>query len=197
MATDRNPVVLVHGIDDTAKIFGRMAAYLSDRGWKEIHALNLFPNNGDRGLDELALQVKSYIDNHLSVVDRIDLVGFSMGGIVSRYYTQRLGGSQKVDAFITLSSPHQGTWTGYLRQNIGARQMRPNSSFLQAMNASVDELEKVAFSSVWTPYDLMILPANSSELPIGTMIRLPVLSHPQMLTDERSLATVAQILNHE
>jgi len=33
-----------------------------------------------------------------------DLVGFSMGGIVSRYYVQRLGGIDRVQRFITLAS---------------------------------------------------------------------------------------------
>lgn len=194
MPLSRNPLLLIHGLDDTAVVFDPMQAYLRNLGWSEIHACNLVPSNGDLGLEALALQVKAYVNLYLATAERIDIVGFSMGGIVSRYYLQRLGGWAKVDHFITISSPHNGTWTGFLRQNSGARQMRPQSPFLQNLNQSLADLEKVDFVSLWTPYDLMIVPASSSYLPVGKMIQLPVLAHPLMLIDERSLNTVAQVL---
>jgi triacylglycerol lipase len=194
MISHKLPVLLIHGIDDTADVFDCLAAYLRDRTWTDIHTLNLWPNNGDRGLDELALQVQTYVDQHLADADAIDLIGFSMGGIVSRYYVQQLEGWQRVRRFVTIASPHNGTWTGYLRQNSGAAQMRPGSSFLQQLNATVQDLERVDFTSLWTPYDLMIVPANSSQLPVGRMMQVPVLAHPLMLTDGKALAAIAQIL---
>ena len=194
MAAHKNPLLLIHGIGDTSRIFNQMVAYLSDRGWVDIHTINLFPNNGEIGLDKLALQIRAYVDCHLATTASIDLIGFSMGGIVSRYYLQRLGGWKKVRHFLTLSSPHNGTWTGYLRQTVGVCQMRPKSPFLHDLNQTVHELAQVNFTSLWTPYDLMILPASSSYLPVGKMIQLPVLAHPLMLTDRRSLQTVAQVL---
>jgi triacylglycerol lipase len=194
MSPDRHPLLLIHGIGDTERVFDTMVAYLRDRGWSEIHTINLVPSNGDLGLEALALQVKAYINLHLRAADQLDIVGFSMGGIVGRYYLQRLGGLQKVRHFVTLSSPHNGTWAGYLRLNAGARQMRPGSFLLQDLNQSLDELKQVNFVSVWTPYDLIIVPASSSYLPVGTMVQLPVLAHPLMLTDERSLETVAWAL---
>ena len=194
MPASPTPVLLIHGIDDTAQGFHRMEAYLRDRPWPQVHTLDLHPNNGDAGLGTLAQQIQTYAEAHLTHYPRFDLVSFSMGGIVSRYYVQRLGGRARVRQFVTLSSPHNGTWTGYLRQNLGAAQMRPNSEFLQDLNQTVDELTHVRFTSIWTPYDLMILLAISSLLPVGRMMQLPVLAHPLMLTDERSLATVAQVL---
>lgn len=194
MTDNKVPLLLIHGIDDTAKVFDKMTAYLRDCGWSDIHALDLIPNNGDLGLETLALQIKAYINLYLSSVPKIDVVGFSMGGIISRYYIQRLGGVEKVRNFITLSSPHNGTWIGYFRYNLGARQMRPHSTFLQALNQSLEDLQRINFVSVWTPYDLMIVPSHSSYLPVGTMIQIPVLAHPYMLTSELSLSTVAQVL---
>ncbi|MEM9502659.1 MAG: alpha/beta fold hydrolase [Cyanobacteria bacterium P01_E01_bin.43] len=193
----QNPILLVPGIDDTARIFDKMVAYLGDRGWSAIHPLNLQPSNGNVGLDHLAQQVQQYVDCHLADADAIDIVGFSMGGMVSRYYIQRFGGWRRVQRFVTLSAPHNGTWTGYLRQNPGASQMRPNSAFLQDLNQTMDELQQVEFTSIWTPYDLMIVPANSSQLAVGRMIQLPVLGHPLMVTDARSLATIGDILSRQ
>lgn len=197
MTEVKPPLLLIHGIDDTAEIFDALKIYLSDRGWQDIHTIDLMPSNGDIGLDILAAQVRDYVESYLAHAAEVDVLGFSMGGIVGRYYIQRLGGSARVRRFVTLSSPHNGTWTGYLRPNIGAGQMRPNSNFLQDLNSTVDELYQVEFTSVWTPYDLMIVPADSSRLPVGTMIQLPVLAHPFMVSDERSLATIVNLLGHE
>lgn len=192
--TVSTPVLLIHGIDDTGQVFDKMAAYLSDRAWPDIHTLDLVPNNGDRELEHLALQVQHYVDTHLTQVPTFDLVGFSMGGLVGRYYIQRLGGAQKVRKFITISSPHHGTWLAYFRQNPAAVQMRPSSPFLQDLNEAIADLQQVDLTSIWTPYDLMIVPASSSQLPIGQNITLPVMAHPLMLTDERCLETVARVL---
>lgn len=186
---------LVHGIGDTARVFNPMVAYLRDRGWTAIHAINLQPNNGDVGLDRLAQQVQASIEAVSPEGTPVDLVGFSMGGIVSRYYVQRLGGAERIQRLITISSPHNGTWMGYFRHNPGACQMRPQSAFLQDLNASVVELAQVDFTSIWTPYDLMIVPARSSCLPVGTMQQFPVLAHPLMLTNQRVLGAVATALS--
>ncbi|MEO1298303.1 MAG: triacylglycerol lipase [Cyanobacteria bacterium J06636_16] len=194
MAPPKNPVLLIHGIGDTTRVFDRMVAYLRDRDWTDIHAINLVPNNGDVGLDQLAKQVKAYVDTHMTHAAKIDLLGFSMGGIVSRYYVQRLGGIQRVQRFITLSSPHNGTWTAYFRSGPGVQQMRPNSPFLNDLNQTMHELKQVDFSSLWTPCDLMILPASSSHLPVGQVQTFSVLLHPLMLVDRRSLAAVAEAL---
>jgi triacylglycerol lipase len=122
-------VVLVHGIFDTAGIFRRMARLLRARGWTP-HAVSLRPNTGRAGLDTLALQLKAYIDGHIGPGERIHLVGFSMGGLVARYYVQRLDGAERVRRFITLSAPHHGSRLAYLLANEACRQMRPGSAFL-------------------------------------------------------------------
>ncbi|MEH2176254.1 esterase/lipase family protein [Nostoc sp.] len=189
----RNPVLLIHGIDDTEAVFYRMAAQLRLQGWS-VYSLNLVPNNGDVGLDELAKQVADYVTATFAPEQRLDLVGFSMGGIVSRYYVQRLGGINRVQRFITISSPHYGTVVAYGSRRPGCLQMRPDSIFLKDLNSDAVMLEQLDFTSIWTPYDLMIVPANSSQMPVGSQVIVPVTLHPWMLTDSRSLAVVTAAL---
>ncbi|MEH2243613.1 esterase/lipase family protein [Nostoc sp.] len=189
----RNPVLLVHGIDDTEAVFHKMRAYLIQRGWS-VYSLDLVPNNGDVGLDQLAKQVADYITVTFASEQRLDLVGFSMGGIVSRYYVQRLGGINRVQRFITISSPHHGTVVAYGSRRPGCRQMRPDSIFLKDLNSDAVILGQLNFTSIWTPYDLMIVPANSSQMFVGSEVILPVALHPWMLTDSRSLAVVTTAL---
>ncbi|YAF96035.1 MAG: lipase family alpha/beta hydrolase [Nodularia sp. CChRGM 3473] len=189
----RNSVLLVHGIDDTGSVFRQMTGYLRQLGWS-VYTLDLVPNNCDAGLDVLAQQVADYVATNFAPEQPLDLVGFSMGGIVSRYYVQRLGGINRVQRFITISSPHHGTVIAYASQRPGCLQMRPNSAFIQDLNSDALILEQLNFTSIWTPYDLMIVPANSSQMPLGQEVIVPVALHSWMLTDSRSLAAVAAAL---
>jgi triacylglycerol lipase len=189
----RNPVVLVHGLTDTNAIFNSMTAYLQKRGWL-VSSLDLIPANGDRELEYLAKQLDTFIGHTLPQKQPFDLVGFSMGGIVSRYYVQRLGGIDRVQRFITISSPHNGTLTAYLSQRPGCVQMRPNSALLQDLDRDVQRLDNLNFTSIWTPMDLMIVPAISSQLPVGKNIQVRVPLHAWMVTDSKGLETVATAL---
>ncbi|ASC69305.1 Extracellular esterase EstB [Halomicronema hongdechloris C2206] len=190
----KNPVILIHGIDDTQAIFDSMAAYLEARGWP-LHRFDLVPNNGDRGLEQLAQQLADYVTHQLPPQQPFDLLGFSMGGIVGRYYLQRLGGLTRVQRFVALSPPNQGSYLAYLRWNRGAKQLRPHSRFLQELNRDLHCLAHVAMTTLWTPFDLMILPAQSSVVPVGQTISLPVLGHTWMVSDSRCLAAVAAALS--
>ena len=193
-ATKSNPVLLIHGINDTGAVFHKMAPYLAALG-RQVYDLSLTPNNGNVGLDNLAEQVAAYIDKTFAPEQPLDLVGFSMGGIVSRYYVQRLGGIERVQSFITISSPHQGTTAAYLSQRPGCIQMRPDSAFLKDLNQDVAMLNQLNFTSIWTPFDLIIVPARSSQLPVGREIMVPVPAHPWMLTDSRSIKSVVEALS--
>lgn len=188
-----NPVVLIHGIDDTCAIFETLTPALKNLGWS-VHEIDVVPNNGDVGLDCLAEQVAAYVKKTFAPDQLIDLVGYSMGGIISRYYVQRLGGLQKVQRLVTLASPHNGTWSALLRPNPGASQMRVNSEFLNDLNRDAWQLEQLNFTSIWTPFDSMIVPAYSSEMPVGKNRQVWVGGHAWMVSDAKSLLAIAEAL---
>jgi triacylglycerol lipase len=152
------------------------------------------PNGGSLGLDLLAKQLAEYISETFDPEQPIDLVGYSMGGIVSRYYVQRLGGIDRVQRFITLSSPHHGTLAAYSLPLPGYLDMRPGSRLLRDLNQDVTMLKRIDFTSMWTPFDAIIVPANSSQMPVGREIRLNILLHRQMVTDDRSLNALVKEL---
>jgi len=193
--SSRNPVLLIHGIDDTATLFNTLAPYLEERGW-ETHRINLHPKDGAAGLEVLAEQIQAFAEQEFGSDRPFDLLGFSMGGIVSRYYLQRLGGIERVQRFVTVSSPHYGSWIAYARWNRGGEQMRPDSPFLNDLNRdAVEMLGQINFTSIWTPLDAMIVPAHSSQMPVGNNVIVNVATHPWMVTDARSLEKVAIALS--
>ena len=190
----RNPVVLVHGIWNTAGTFAPLRAHLENKGWW-VHALSMQPNNGDAPLEDLAQQVADFVDRRLAQQQPFDMVGFSMGGLIARYYAQRLGGRNRVQRLVTVSAPHQGTALALLSARAGVRQMRPGSAFLQALNQDKQSLKTLRFISLWTPFDLLILPPWSSRLGIGETQILPVPAHNRMIRHPQGLAAIARALD--
>lgn len=72
--------------------------------------------------------------------------------------------------------------------------MRPGSVFLEDLNRDIEILENVSFTSIWTPFDLMIVPANSSLISVGRSIRVRTLIHPLLVVDPQVLKLVLVIL---
>ena len=194
MSTDRtHPVVLVHGILDTSTSLRGMARHLREHGFR-TYSPDLRPNTGRKGLDEMACDLKTYVDEQFGPEEEFSIVGFSMGGLISRYYLQRLKGLDRVRRFISISTPHHGSWCAYGIPNRGCRQMRPGSEFLRDLNKDLHSLEKPRIVSIWTPFDVMILPSSSSRIAIGTEVTLPIAMHRLMVSDKRTFTAVAGFL---
>ncbi len=189
----RNPILLVHGLMDTSYKMRKISSYLQDLGW-QVADIDLDANTGDTRLEILAGQVADLIDRTFAPQQRIDLLGFSMGGLVTRYYLQRLGGLDRVDRFITISTPHRGTIAANFSWRTGCMQMRPNSDFIADLTKDVDRLHRINFTSFWTPFDLIILPPSSSQLGFGTERQFPVIAHPLMVADRRVLKEIHSAL---
>jgi triacylglycerol lipase len=166
-----------------------MTDYLTTLGWR-VHSFNFTPNSGKCGLEILAQQVTDYVNRAFPPEQLFDLVGFSMGGLIGRYYLQCLGGANRVQRFISISSPHSGTWAAYLLSHLGGRQMRPRSTFLQKLNHKVEVLASINCTSIWTPLDLAVMPANNSLLAVGRQVKIAVVWHDWMPNDKRVLKAV-------
>jgi triacylglycerol lipase len=187
-------VVLVHGIWDTSRVFAPMAKWLEGRGFRAL-AVDLRPSDGAVGLNKLAEQLAEFVERELAPGESFDLVGFSMGGLVSRYYLQRLGGAQRVGRFITISAPHRGTYWAYTARSAGSRQMRPGSAFLADLDRDLRSLEQVRVASIWTPLDLMIVPAGSSRLGVGEEFQVAVALHAWMVRSRRCWEVLGRLLD--
>ncbi len=188
-----SPVVLVPGYRDNSLVFRRLTHFLRESGF-DIHPLTLQPSDGRVPLNELAQQVAAYVEKTFPDGKPLNFVGFSMGGIVARYYLQRLDGLARAERLVTLGSPHRGTWMAYYSSRPGVRQMRPNSSFLQDLAQDEATLDRIHFTSIWTPLDLTIMPSSSSKIAAGHHKPLLLPYHRALVTDSRSLQLVANAL---
>jgi len=178
-------VVMVHGIFQAEwRCFGFLRRDLEARG-VECLVPSLNPADGRKGLAVLAQQLKREIDVRFGADERIVLVGFSMGGLVSRYYLQELGGAKRCDAFFTISTPHHGTAMAHLCYGEGAKQMRRGSPWLARLESTENRLGKLPIVSYRTPADLIIIPSLSSEWDRAENITIPCPLHPMMTASPR------------
>lgn len=190
------PVLLVHGIWDSAARIEPLRAGLEARGLRRARALDLAPNDGRAPIERLAAQVDAAVE---AATDErggpVDVVGFSMGALVTRYAIQRGRSRARVRRFVSISGPHRGTLNALWLPHEGVRQMRPGSALLRDLASDPDPWGTVEVHVLYTPLDVMIVPARSSELPgARTTRKVPVALHRWMVTDPRVLDAVAEIL---
>lgn len=62
---------------------------------------------------ESAAKLKLFIDSQTAVGEKVYLVGHSLGGLVARAYIEQEQGLAKVEKYVSVASPHQGTALAY------------------------------------------------------------------------------------
>jgi triacylglycerol lipase len=191
---DRRPVVLVPGYRDRAAKLARLAHYLRRQGIEAI-PLSPQPSDGAAGVDELAHQLAGEIDAHVGPHRSFDLFGFSMGGLIGRYYLQRLNGVGRMVRLVTLATPHLGSWSAYgVPPRPAILQMRPGSPFLRDLNDDLSALDRVDFLALWTPFDLSVTPATFAYLPGRPAQRLLSPFHGLLVYDPSVQRAIADAL---
>ncbi|MET1256123.1 alpha/beta fold hydrolase [Aliikangiella maris] len=170
-------IVLVHGIFNRGAIFFWLKKYLKQAGFN-CFSPSLRPCDGRYGIDYTAEQLADKIQSFVPGDEKFCLIGFSMGAVVARYYLQNLGGYHRVTHFFSIAGPHHGSYWAYLPYpSKGVRQLRPGSDFLSQLAANQSILKKVKVYSYWTPFDLSILPSNSSIWSIANNQKVNAWSH--------------------
>lgn len=190
------PVLLVHGIHATVNGFDTLKAHLESAGWPVVRAVPLQPNDGSLTIPEMAAMVARAAEalQAETGAPRIDVIGFSMGALVTRYWVQKLGGREVVRRFVSISGPQAGTLTAYVHPGAGVKQMRPRSPLLRELARDPYPWGKAEVFTFWTPMDMIIVPANSSQLPGATERTFPVLLHHWMIQDTRVINAVIEVL---
>ena len=182
-AAKQNPqpvnVVLVHGILNTGEVFAPMSRVLEGQGYR-CFAPSLTPNDCRTGVHALARQLSEQIDARFGESQPLILVGFSMGGLITRDYVQNLARFHRVRGVFLISTPNHGTlWASFARGGVG--QLGWHSPFIEALNRNEAVWQSIPVCSYWTPWDLMILPATSSLWSVGGRQEIHCLFHPWMV----------------
>lgn len=190
------PLVLVHGLLDTPAVFRGLKRELGDqRQPLLIPALPL--RLGRTPVQEAAELLGSHIEAAFGTGATIDLLGFSIGGVIARCWIQMLAGHRRVRRFVSVGSPQQGTLTAApwpARIFGGIADLRSGSPLLEQLNGNLDALSRIECHSFYSALDLAVVPGWRAVLPVGSRTMLPVLTHPQLLRDPAALKPLAREL---
>ncbi|WNI17354.1 esterase/lipase family protein [Actinacidiphila sp. ITFR-21] len=160
----RPPVLLLHGFVDNRSAFALLRRSLLRNGWSRVQALNYSPLTTDirAAAEALGPHVERICEQ--SGHRRVDIVAHSLGGLVARYYVQRLGGDARVRTLVTLGTPHSGTRAvPALSPHPLARQMRPGSAVLTELAAPAQGC-RTRFVAFWSDLDQLMIPVQAARL---------------------------------
>ncbi|MDX2128318.1 MAG: hypothetical protein SFU91_04710 [Chloroherpetonaceae bacterium] len=196
-------LLCLHGIFDRPSVFDAFKIAFESKGFQVI-VPNLHLRWGFTRIETAAETFKKTISSlTLEAKNEIVLVGFSMGGIIARYYLQEMNGladlkeKAKFESFITISSPHHGSLLGYGSPGRGGFSLRPSSPLLRQLKESESKLSGLRILSLYTPHDLMILPASSSIWKLATNIEVEEKTHAAMLKSERVFDEIEKWIEFE
>ena len=156
------PVVLLHGFIDNRSVFVLLRRSLAQHGRRQVESLNYSPLTCDiRTAAELLGRHIEEICERMGSRE-VDIVGHSLGGLIARYYVQRLGGDLRVRTLVTLGTPHSGTAVAPLANaHPIVRQMRPDSAVIEELTRPAPGC-RTHFVSFWSDLDHLMEPLETA-----------------------------------
>ena len=194
MNSNKRPIFLVHGLWNNPKLFEKLVKRIKEDNYL-LHSPHLPHEFGKTSLRRLARDLDSKIEELVAPEIEIDIVGFSMGGLISRLWLQNHGGFLRTKRFFSIGTPHFGTYTAQMIPSSfmpGIAEMKRGSSLLSQLNNDLSSLKKVECISFFTKWDLMSFPGWQAKLPIGDSYYVPVLTHKELITNPISLEILAE-----
>jgi pimeloyl-ACP methyl ester carboxylesterase len=175
-------VVLLHGFIDNRSVFVLLRRSLTQHGRRQIESLNYSPLTCDiRTAAEL-------LGRHIEEIcertghERVDIVGHSLGGLIARYYVQRLDGDARVRTLVTLGTPHAGTRVAPLANaHPIVRQMRPGSAVLKELCEPAPGC-RTHFVAFWSDLDHIMDPMEAA-----------CVDHPDLIADNVRVSGIGHL----
>ncbi|MEV6545143.1 alpha/beta fold hydrolase [Streptomyces sp. NPDC051665] len=156
------PVVLLHGFIDNRSVFVLLRRSLAQHGRRQVESLNYSPLTCDirTAAELLGRHIEEICERTGS--REVDIVGHSLGGLIARYYVQRLGGDLRVRTLVTLGTPHSGTAVVPLANaHPIVRQMRPGSPVIEELTRPAPGC-RTHFVSFWSDLDHLMEPLETA-----------------------------------
>ncbi len=198
------PVVLVHGYDGTPVGLGALAARLRASG-RQVVTVAL-PDRGTGDIEVSAQVLARSVDGTRAT--RVDLVGYSAGGIVVRDYLGQAGRAASARHVVLLGTPNHGTQLAGLASLLGPQlcngacaQLAPDSPLLQRLNRLAGGVEIPAgadVTSIWTARDRTVTPPTSAVLAGAHNVRMQdvcadsATSHADLVRDPLAIGLVVR-----
>lgn len=182
------PIIFVHGLNGNSTTWTTMAARFKADGWTDRELVNW---SYDYSLSNAATaqQLGAKIDSVLAATGahHVDIITHSMGSLSARYYVRNLlPGSDtatRVDALVSLAGTNHGTTLAAYCSAISCVEMRPGSSFLNALNSVDETWGRPRYATWWSPCDEFVDPQTSPILSGAVNTQTACLEHSAVHDD--------------
>lgn len=186
------PVLLLHGLFQRRSCWWWVRIVLKRAGVRDLHAVNL-PLWRDV---ETAVQTVTRTIEELCIVrgvEKVHLVGHSMGGLVALRYALSPSGAGRVASCTLIGSPIRGSLLAPLAISPLGRALVPSSAFLRDLEATPLPRD-IAFHALYSRHDNLVIPYDSGRLAGARNIELSGMGHTGLLYHPKSLRRLAEIL---
>jgi len=195
------PIVLVHGLGGHPGNFAALKQYLRLMGRKRIYSVDF---GNAESLDVMAKMLQEIVQavverNELGPEVKLDLVAHSMGGLVARLAMEHEETEARVGLLITMGTPHGGTHLARLAGRAPAVNLRPNSELMERLASQPwqPRPDGPRLVALWSPADMLILPAEGAQAAGAENIELPGFTHYSYLLNPRGWRQVMLLLLEE
>jgi triacylglycerol lipase len=133
-----------------------------------------FPRLALGDMAEMARTLATHVEAVAGEFGLVNLVCHSAGGLIARYYLQKLNRLAPVSSIVFLGTPHEGTlaaYPGFLVRT--CRQMTPESKFMYSLGDSgLGRILTDRSLSLYSTHDLLVIPFESGRLAGGRNVRM-------------------------
>ena len=195
-AAGPRPVVFVHGFGGNAsnwttamQVF-RAAGYNSNQLF--AYEYNSFGSNitNAQGLAAFVNRVRQQTG-----AAQVDVVNHSMGGLVTGWYVNELGGQPSVRHVASIAGANHGTTSAAACAIfVTCQQMLPGSRFIQQYTTPDETPGNTAYATLYSPTDGVIIPFTSTILNGATNTQVPGENHIGFLTNTAVLGQIRAFL---
>jgi pimeloyl-ACP methyl ester carboxylesterase len=199
LAAAATPILLVHGLGDNRSAFMLLRRSLRRRGFGRIRTVNysVFTSDVRTAAGSLGRAVEDLCEQ--TGYERVHVVAHSLGGVIARYFVQRLGGDARVHTVVTLGAPHGGTRSAHLAPLRVCRQLRPGSELLVELAGPAPGC-RTRFLAVWSDLDQLIYPKRHARIDHPDLdvrnVLVRGIGHTSLPADGRVARVVARALAH-
>lgn len=188
------PILLIHGYLNHGSVWRVLKRKLENVGLGPIYTVNL--GSPFRSIRNYAEKVKEKAEAIAAETQREDLIliGHSMGGLVAAWYATQLAPPNTVSDVITIGTPLFGTMMAHIGVGANAREMEPNSPFLQELRDAIALNKQIRFRHLATKSDLLIFPGMSAVIEENEHVFFDHLGHAGLLYSSRAVDQIARWL---
>ncbi|MBB5867535.1 triacylglycerol lipase [Allocatelliglobosispora scoriae] len=193
-AATNTPVIFVHGYTGNASNWTTALSVFRAGGFTKVYT---YDYNWAGSNEISAAGLRTFVNQVRSQTGaaKVAIVNHSMGGLVTRWYLEELGGSQYVSHVASIAGANHGTtFAGACLINISCIEMYPGSLFILDLSDGDETPGSAKYASWYSACDGIILPYTSTRLTGATNNNVACETHIGFLTNTSVLTQIRSFI---